>query len=265
VADAVRDQLVKMCYFAGSAGSIPGARYSEALTARMPGLSRVYFANSGSEANEKAFKMVRQISHKHHGGRKSKILYRDRDYHGTTIACLSAGGQQERNAQYGPFTPGFVQVPHCLEYRAADQAGEGYGARAANAIEEVILREGPDTIGALCLEPITGGRRHHRAPQGLLGAGAGDLPQVRHPPPHRRGGLRLRAHRDRGSATSSSASSPTSSPWPRVWPRATRDLVLRDHRGRVRQVQGRHGQALPTSVTSPPSAAAPPVPPAASR
>jgi taurine-pyruvate aminotransferase len=157
VADAVRDQLVKMCYFAGSAGSIPGARYSEALTARMPGLSRVYFANSGSEANEKAFKMVRQISHKHHGGRKSKILYRDRDYHGTTIACLSAGGQQERNAQYGPFTPGFVQVPHCLEYRAGDLAGEGYGERAANAIEEVILREGPDTIGALCLEPITAG------------------------------------------------------------------------------------------------------------
>jgi taurine-pyruvate aminotransferase len=146
-----------MCYFAGSAGSIPGARYSEALTARMPGLSRVYFANSGSEANEKAFKMVRQISHKHHGGRKSKILYRDRDYHGTTIACLSAGGQQERNAQYGPFTPGFVQVPHCLEYRAGDRAGEGYGERAANAIEEVILREGPDTIGALCLEPITAG------------------------------------------------------------------------------------------------------------
>ncbi len=157
VADAVRDQLVKLCYFAGTAGSIPGARYSEALIDKMPGLSRVYFANSGSEANEKAFKMVRQIAHKHHGGKKWKILYRDRDYHGTTIACLSAGGQQERNAHYGPFTPGFVQVPHCLEYRAGDMGGEGYGERAANAIEEVILREGPDTIGALCLEPITAG------------------------------------------------------------------------------------------------------------
>ena len=157
VADAVRDQILRMCYFAGSAGTIPGALFSEKLISKMPGLTRVYYANSGSEANEKAFKMVRQISHKHHGGRKSKILYRDRDYHGTTIACLSAGGQQERNAMYGPFTPGFVQVPHCLEYRAEDGGGEGYGQRAADAIEEVILREGPDTIGALCLEPITAG------------------------------------------------------------------------------------------------------------
>jgi taurine-pyruvate aminotransferase len=102
--------------------------------------------------------MVRQISHKHHGGKKWKILYRDRDYHGTTIACLSAGGQQERNALYGPFTPGFVEVPHCLEYRATpDMAGDSYGVKAAEAIEAVILREGPDTIGALCLEPITAG------------------------------------------------------------------------------------------------------------
>ncbi|WP_299815390.1 aminotransferase class III-fold pyridoxal phosphate-dependent enzyme [uncultured Jannaschia sp.] len=160
IADAVRDQLVRMNYFAQSAGSIPGARFAERLTAKMPGLKRVFYANSGSEANEKAFKMVRQISARHHGGRKSKILYRDRDYHGTTIANLSAGGQQERNAQYGPFVPGFVAVPHCLEYRAHEQGWSGeadYGRRAADAIEEVILREGPDTVGALCLEPITAG------------------------------------------------------------------------------------------------------------
>ena len=156
IADAVRDQMVKMCYFAGAKGTIPGAQFAKRLTEKMPGLTRVYYANSGSEANEKAFKMVRQISHKHHGGRKSKILYRERDYHGTTIACLSAGGQQERNAQYGPFAPGFVEVPHCLEYRA-QWDGENYGEKAAQAIEDVILREGPDTIGALCLEPITAG------------------------------------------------------------------------------------------------------------
>ena len=49
--------------------------------------------------------MVRQIAHKRYGGKKYKILYRDRDYHGTTIGALSAGGQDERNAQYGPFAP----------------------------------------------------------------------------------------------------------------------------------------------------------------
>jgi len=158
IANVVRDQLIRMNYYAGAAGSIPGARFAERLVEKMPGLTRVFYANSGSEANEKAFKMVRQIAHKHHGGRKHKILYRERDYHGTTIGCLSAGGQDERNAQYGPFAPGFVRVPHCLEYRAQpDYAGEDYGVRVAEAIEEVILREGPDTVGALCLEPVTAG------------------------------------------------------------------------------------------------------------
>ena len=158
IANAVRDQLVKLPYFAGSAGSIPGALFSEKLISKMPGLTRIYYTNSGSEANEKAFKMVRQIAHKRYGGKKHKILYRDRDYHGTTIATLSAGGQDERGAQYGPYVPGFVRVPHCLEYRAQwDLSGEEYGIAAANAIEEVILAEGPDTVGALCLEPITAG------------------------------------------------------------------------------------------------------------
>src|SRR6056300_1365353 len=158
IANAVRDQLITLNYFAGSAGSIPGALFADKLITKMPGLSRVYYCNSGSEANEKAFKMVRQIAQKRYGGKKHKVLYRERDYHGTTITCLSAGGQDERNAQYGPYTPGFVRVPHCLEYRAQwDLSGEEYGIAAANAIEEVILAEGPDTVGALCLEPVTAG------------------------------------------------------------------------------------------------------------
>jgi taurine-pyruvate aminotransferase len=165
IADAVRDQLVKLNYFANTAGSIPGAQFAEMLIDKMPGLSRVYYANSGSEANEKVFKMVRQIAHKHHGGRKHKILYRERDYHGATISTMSAGGQEERNAQYGPYTPGFVPVPHCLEYRAQWDV-ENYGERAADAIEEVILREGPDTVGALCLEPITAGGGVITPPEG---------------------------------------------------------------------------------------------------
>ena len=118
IANAVRDQLLKLNYFAGAAGSVPGSIFAEKLIEKMPGLSRVYYCNSGSEANEKAFKMIRQIAHKRYGGKKNKILYRDRDYHGTTISTLSAGGQDERNAQYGPYTPGFIRVPHCLEYRA---------------------------------------------------------------------------------------------------------------------------------------------------
>lgn len=165
IANAVRDQLIQMNYFAQTAGSIPGSRFADMLIDKMPGMSRVYYVNSGSEANEKAFKMVRQVAHKRYGGKKYKILYRERDYHGSTLATMSAGGQDERNAQYGPFAPGFVRVPHCLEYRAQWEGSE-YGVRAADAIEEVILREGPDTVGALCLEPVTAGGGVITPPEG---------------------------------------------------------------------------------------------------
>ena len=156
IANAVRDQLIKLNYFAGSAGSIPGSMFAQRLIEKMPGMSRVYYSNSGSEANEKVYKMVRQMAHKHHGGRKWKILYRERDYHGTTIGTLATSGQAERAAQYGPYPDGFVMVPHCLEYRKQWDV-ENYGERAANAIEEVILREGADSIGLLVLEPVTAG------------------------------------------------------------------------------------------------------------
>ncbi|WP_298492123.1 aminotransferase class III-fold pyridoxal phosphate-dependent enzyme [uncultured Maritimibacter sp.] len=159
IAKAVADQLIKMNYFAGAAGTVPGAIFAEKLIEKMPGLSRVYYCNSGSEANEKAFKMIRQIAHKRYGGKKTKILYRDRDYHGGTIGTMSAGGQDERVMQYGPLAPDFIRVPHCMEYRAQWEGltSEDYGRRAADAIEEVILAEGPETVGGLCLEPITAG------------------------------------------------------------------------------------------------------------
>ncbi len=157
IANAVRDQILKMCYFANSAGNIPGAQFAEKLIDKMPGMSRVYYSNSGSEANEKGFKLVRQLAALKNDGKKHKILYRDRDYHGTTITTLSAGGQAQRKDQYGPFTPGFVEVPHCLAYRDPRGEDPDYGVKAAKDIEEVILREDPDTVGAICLEPITAG------------------------------------------------------------------------------------------------------------
>jgi taurine-pyruvate aminotransferase len=166
IADAVREQLVKMCFFANSAGSIPGAQFAAALLEKMPGLSRVYFSNSGSEANEKAYKIVRQIAHKKYDGKKYKIIYRERDYHGTTITTLSSGGQNERRAQYGPYTPGFVEMPHCCEYRSQYGEIDNYGERAARELERVVLEEGADTVGAIVLEPITAGGGAITPPEG---------------------------------------------------------------------------------------------------
>lgn len=157
IADAVRDQLLTLNYFAQTAGNVPAARFARRLVEKMPGLNRVFFSNSGSEANEKAYKIVRQIAHRRHGGRKHKILFRERDYHGTTITALSSTGQDERRGEYGPFTPGFVEFPHCCEYRSQFGPVRDYGLCAAREMEKVIQAEDPDTVGAVVLEPITAG------------------------------------------------------------------------------------------------------------
>ncbi len=168
IAKAVHDQLLKMCYFSNSAGNIPGAQFAERLIDKMPGMSRVYFSNSGSEANEKGFKLVRQLAAIKNGGKKHKVIYRDRDYHGTTITALSASGQIQRKDQYGPFTPGFVEMPHCMAYRAPNGADPDYGIQAAKELERVILEQGPDTVGSVILEPITAGGGVITPPEGYF-------------------------------------------------------------------------------------------------
>ncbi|MGR5448398.1 MULTISPECIES: aspartate aminotransferase family protein [unclassified Vibrio] len=166
IANVIKEQAMRLNFFAGTAGSPIMAEFANKLIEKMPGMSRVYFSNSGSEANEKAYKIVRQIAHKKYGGKKHKILYRERDYHGTTITCLSSTGQEERRQQYGPFTPGFVEFPHCCEYRSQFEDSDNYGIKAAQLLEEVILREGPETVGAIVIEPITAGGGVITPPEG---------------------------------------------------------------------------------------------------
>ena len=156
--EGVSNQLSKIPYFAGTFGNEPAAEYAKEVTSLMPGLDRVYYSNSGSEANEKGYKMVRQIAHFHNEGKKHKIIYRDRDYHGTTIGAMSSSGQLQRKKQYGPFVPGFVEMPHCCCYRCP--FGKKYGEcniECATALEDIIKTEGPDTVGSVVLEPITAG------------------------------------------------------------------------------------------------------------
>ena len=156
--EAVSNQLSNIPYFAGTFGNEPAAEYAKEVTSLMPGLDRVYYSNSGSEANEKGYKMVRQLAHFHNEGKKHKIIYRDRDYHGTTIGAMSSTGQLQRKKQYGPFVPGFVEMPHCCCYRCP--FGKKYGEcniECATALEDIIKTEGPDTVGSVVLEPITAG------------------------------------------------------------------------------------------------------------
>jgi len=159
IADAVCAQLKKMHFYVSTAGNIPTIQFAHKLISLMPGLGKVFFSNSGSEANEKAFKMVRQYFRlKYKDKDKYKILYRNRDYHGTTMAALGASGQQERRESYGPFPEGFVEFPHACCYRCPfGQTYPGCGIECAKALEAVIQREGPDMVGAIIVETITAG------------------------------------------------------------------------------------------------------------
>lgn len=159
IAEAVCDQLKKMPYFAGVFGTIPAIKFAKKLLEKLPNHHKVYFSNSGSEANEKAFKIVRQASHispERKG--KYKIMYRDRDYHGTTFGAMSATGQAQRKQDFGPFLEGFVEFPHCACYRCPyDKTYDNCQIECAGKVEEIILKEGAHTIGGLIVEPITAG------------------------------------------------------------------------------------------------------------
>jgi taurine-pyruvate aminotransferase len=159
VAAAVYQQLKTMPYWAGGCGNVPSIRLARALLDRLPGMSKVFFSNSGSEANEKIFKMVRQAAVFHPARKgKFKVLYRHRDYHGTTLAALSATGQPERKIHYEPLCQGFAEFPAALCYRCAfGKTYPGCDLDCAAALESLILAEGPDSVGAVLVEPITAG------------------------------------------------------------------------------------------------------------
>ena len=158
IANAVRDQLVKMNYFAGAMGTIPGALFAERLIEKMPGMSRVYYSNSGSEANEKGLQ-------DRPPDRPQQIWRQEstRSFIATvTITArrsprLASGGHDQRKEQYGPFPWALSKCRIASNTVRNGARCDDYGIRAANAIEEVILREGPDTVGGIILEPITAG------------------------------------------------------------------------------------------------------------
>ncbi|SHK63156.1 aspartate aminotransferase family protein [Desulforamulus aeronauticus] len=159
IAEAVYEQLKIMPYYALSAGNPPAIQLADKLTTLIPDASKVFISNSGSEANEKAFKMSRQYFRlKYPEKDKYKIIYRHRDYHGTTIGALSATGQEERRMGFGPLVPGFVGIPAAYCYRCHfGKSYPGCNMECARALEDVIQKEGADSVAAFIVEPITAG------------------------------------------------------------------------------------------------------------
>lgn len=131
----------------------PGAiQLATRIASLAPGdLNRVFFTNSGSEAVESALKLARSYHRNTGNNHKTKVVARAIAYHGTTLGALSATGITELRSQFEPLTPGGVHVPNTDSYRWPADRDPLW---AADAIEERILFEGPETVAAVILEPL---------------------------------------------------------------------------------------------------------------
>jgi len=114
-------------------------------------LNRVFFTSGGSEAVESAIKLARNYHRALGKGQKHKLIAREVAYHGTSLGALSATGITELRTQFEPLTPGASHVPNTNVYRWPKDREETW---AADAIEERIVFEGPETVAAVILEPV---------------------------------------------------------------------------------------------------------------
>ena len=122
------------------------------LASLAPGdLNRVFFTSGGSEAVESALKLARNFHRMHGKGQKHKVIAREIAYHGTSLGALSATGITELRAQFEPLAPGGCHVPNTNVYRWPEDREPTW---AADAIEERIVFEGPETVSAVILEPV---------------------------------------------------------------------------------------------------------------
>jgi taurine--2-oxoglutarate transaminase len=163
VVEAIRRQAARLPVIGPSFGNLPAARLAEMLAEVTPGdLNRVFFTNGGAEAIEYAIRMARQSSGRH------KIVTRYQSYHGSTLGAISATGEN-RAVHAQPGGAGFVKTldpyryrcPFCRERDACTLA-------CADAVEQTVAGEGPETVAAIIVEPVTGLSGFVPPPEGYL-------------------------------------------------------------------------------------------------
>ncbi|MEO8455389.1 MAG: aspartate aminotransferase family protein [Sphingomicrobium sp.] len=157
---AMADQAVDLEYVHTGFFTTKAAEELGAVIADMsPGaLDRVWFTSSGSEAIEAALKLARQYHLERGDAGRSRLIARCQSYHGNTLGALAAGGSASRRAPYQPLLFDVSLVDPCFEYRFAEP-GEGteeYGRRAADSLEQEILRVGSETVIAFVAETVVG-------------------------------------------------------------------------------------------------------------
>ncbi len=158
IAAAAAEQMTTLAFFPLWTYAHPRAiELAEKLASLAPGdLNRVFFTTGGGEANESAWKLARQY-HKMRGDTdRYKVISRDVAYHGTTMGALTITSLEGYRKPFEPLVPGAVKVPATNFYRTDRFADDpvAFGLWQAHQIEEAILREGPETVAAVFLEPV---------------------------------------------------------------------------------------------------------------
>jgi adenosylmethionine-8-amino-7-oxononanoate aminotransferase len=166
LADAGRDQAAELGYFP-LWGYVhpPGAELAARIAELAPGdLNRVFFTSGGSEAVESAWKLARAYFKAIGQPGRHKVISRNLSYHGTTMGALAITGLPAIKAAFEPVMPGAVHVANTNRFRSAfppevTADDDRFGIACADAIEQAIVMEGPDTVAAVFLEPLqnTGG------------------------------------------------------------------------------------------------------------
>jgi len=159
VAEAAARQGSELAYFPLWSYANPRAiELAERLAEMSPGdLNRVFFTTSGSEAVESAWKLAKQYFKLTGQHGRYKVLSREIAYHGTSMGALAITGLPAIKEPFEPLPPGGVRVPNTNFYRAPAFVADdltAFGLWAADEIERAILREGPESVAAVYLEPV---------------------------------------------------------------------------------------------------------------
>jgi adenosylmethionine-8-amino-7-oxononanoate aminotransferase len=159
LAEAAYEQMMALAYYPLTQSHMPAIRLAEKLNEWLEGEYVIFFSNSGSEANEAAFKIARQYQQQIGESNRFKFISRYRAYHGSSMGSLSATGQSQRKVKYEPLSAGFLHVcPPDSYRRPAGQTVEQFNLHCAQVIEDTIIWEGVESVAGVIMEPvITGG------------------------------------------------------------------------------------------------------------
>ncbi len=135
------------------------------------GLDRIFFTNSGSESVDTALKIALAYQRARGEGQRTKLIGRERGYHGVGFGGISVGGiSTNRKAFSGQLLPAVDHLPHThnLEHNAFSKGQPAWGAHLADELERIIALHDASTVAAVIVEPVAGSTGVLIPPQGYL-------------------------------------------------------------------------------------------------